>query len=497
MDNLFYQLVIALSTIFIAFILFLLFRHKPKQLHVILTIFSVIFLVNIFFGYFLPDGFITVINGSALGGIFYDRTDIFHSILRWGLNISTVVVPISVFCKNRLMKNIAIYVCLPFSILSLVFFGNFIRYFTDTSGRAIAMSSHISEKFRLFIFNRTFRSIYFSIQLLFALIIPLSHFFISKHRFNIKDPNERKNFFVSLPFVILAMMPVYIPQSFFGFGPGPEMGSYGLVHMLWLTAMILEIVVCYKVFRDKDYQTRYELCFFLSLQLFMHYNSTYIMSYEITKLPLQLCNLGSYICLLIILTKSKNLFYFCYIANVVGATIAVVLPDTDDGYFSFWYVHFVMEHMQVFAIPIIMGLLKLFPRMQKRHLKVVWIGFSIYFFFCLILGTIFNGIALKTGDMTFDVNYFYIFDLEKMFKYIPFIGLLGRKVMIFKYYTLYPIFQSSVYILYMVLCIICFFVIERLYVLAEDHRKLRQVRIQLVNKWKQRHQQKINEHVEG
>ena len=165
------------------------------------------------------------------------------------------------------------------------------------------------------------------------------------------------------------------------------------------------------IFKNKDYQTRYELCVFLCIQLFMHYNSTYIMGFTFKKLPFQLCNLAAYFFLIAIVFKRKRLFNFAYIANLVGAAIAVAAPDVEDGIFSFWYVHFVMEHMQVFAIPVIIGLLNL-PRFKKKDLKdVFWLFYLL--FFRLISGTLLNGLALKTGDTGFKVNYFYLFDQPK------------------------------------------------------------------------------------
>jgi uncharacterized membrane protein YwaF len=325
---------------------------------------------------------------------------------------------------------------------------------------------------------------YFSIQLILGMVIPLSLFFIGKHRFNIKDRKERHDFLYALPFVILSTMPTYTLQSLFGFSGGRS-GGYSTAHMLWIMLLIIELIALYVIFHKKDYLTRYELCAYLAFQLFMHYNSTYTMGYEITKLPLQLCNLGAYFFLIVVIFKRKHLFYFAYIANIVGATIAIVAPDVEEGYFSFWYVHFIIEHMQVFAVPVIIGYLGIFPPIKRKNLTDVFIGFLTYFFFCLILGTILNGIALKTGDTSFKVNYFYLFDLKKGFEYFPFIGIFGKPVMILKYFTLYPFFQTGVLILYLSFCVICFFLNEKMYAMAEDHRELSKVRQELVKKWKQ------------
>jgi uncharacterized membrane protein YwaF len=477
---------IAVITISILFTVtvFFIFQKRPTKFNVFLKAIAVIYTVIVFFSYFLPDGFVWVINGSFYGGVYYDRIDLTQTFLRWMLNISTVVLPVAVFCRNRLLKNIAIYICLPFTILVAINAGDFIAYFIDPTGRGIANSVHISPGFRQLIFNQSFRTIYFAAQLILGMVIPLCLFFIGKHRFNLKDRIERTHFLAALPFVILSGMPTYTLQSMFGFSGGRS-GGYSTAHMIWILLLIMELIAIYVIFHKKDYRTRYELCVYLAFQLFMHYNSTYMMGFEFTKLPLQLCNLGAYFFLIVVIFKRKHLFYFAYIANIVGSTIAIVAPDVEEGYFSFWYIHFIIEHMQVFAVPVIIGYLGIFPPIQRKNLLDVFIGFPTYFCFCLILGTILNGIALKTGDTSYKVNYFYLFDLKKGFEYFPFIGIFGKPVVIFKYYTLYPFFQTGVFILYSSLCVICFFINEKMYAMAKDHRELRKVRQDLIKRWKQ------------
>lgn len=482
MELAFVPTIVILLAILIVFICSRLYKRYPKTIQMVLKVLSIIYAIIVLVGHLLPDGFVYVINGSFYGQIYYDRTDVWQTVLRWGLNISSIVLPMAVFFKNRLMKNVAIYLCLPFTILSVLFLNDFVYYFVQEESRAILDFPYLSESIRTLILDWGFRSFYFGAQLLIGLVIPATIFFGEKHRFNWQDKTEKQYFFISLPFIIIASMPTYALQSLFGFASGRNNFSYSFAQLVWTSLIVVEIIAIYNIFKNKDYQTRYELCVFLCIQLFMHYNSTYIMGFTFKKLPFQLCNLAAYFFLIAIVFKRKRLFNFAYIANLVGAAIAVAAPDVEDGIFSFWYVHFVMEHMQVFAIPVIIGLLKIFPRFKKKDLKDVFVGFSIYFFFCLISGTLLNGLALKTGDTGFKVNYFYLFDLAKIHEYFPLIGLFSKRVVLFDYYTIYPIFQFGVYVLYFALCVICYYVIEKLYDVANDHKELRQVRLSLREK---------------
>lgn len=479
-------LVILLATL-IVFIFVRLYKWYPKVIRLVLKVLSIVYCLVVLIGHLLPDGFAFVINGSFYGLLYYDRTDVWQTILRWGLNISSIILPLAVFFKtNRLMKNIAVYVCLPFTILSVLFFNDFIYYFVQEESRAILDFNYLPESIRTLILDWGFRSIYFGIQLLLGLIIPLTLVFGEKHRFNIRDQVEKKNFFISLPFIIIAAMPTYSLQSLFGFVTRSGDIGYSFAHYVWMAFILVEIIALYNIFKNKDYQIRYELCVFLCLQLFMHYNSTYIMGFTFKKLPLQLCNLGAYFFLISIVFKKQKLFNFSYIANLVGASIAIALPDLEDGIFSFWYVHFVMEHMQVFAIPVLMGLFKIFPRFEKKHLKDVAIGFAIYFFTCWIFGTLLNGLAFKTGDAGFKVNYFYMFDLQTITGYLPFLGFFVKGIYVFEYFKIFPVFQIGIFVVYMGFCIGCYFIIERLYLLAADHKELRQVRLMLKAKRKEK-----------
>ena len=131
----------------------------------------------------LADSFIWVINKGIYDGVYYESTDILQSILRWGQNISYVVFAMAIFFKSRLFKNIAIFICLPFSILNTIYFSDFMAYFMGdvlgTVGRGIQTSY-------------LFRSIYFSVELGISLLIPITFMLIDRHFFNFKDKTEWK-----------------------------------------------------------------------------------------------------------------------------------------------------------------------------------------------------------------------------------------------------------------------------------------------------------------
>lgn len=464
--------VIFSAAVALSLVLFFIFKGKNKnRFTIFLKILSVAYLIIGFFRFMLADSFIWVINKGIYNGIYYESTDILQSILRWGHNLSYAVFVMAIFFDSRLFKNISIFVCLPFSILSTVYFGDYMAYFMgdvfSTVGRGIQAPY-------------LFRSIYFCIEMIISMIIPISFILVERHFFNFKSKEEWANFLIALPFICLSLMPVYIPQSILGY-THITTSALSIGNLVWIFITLLEIVVLYLVFRFRDYRQRYMVCMFLALSLFMHYNSLYLMGFTIARLPFQLCNLGAYFFVFALIIKNKAFFNFSFLANIVGTLIAMLAPDTSGGFAGFWNIHFLIEHMQVLAVPMTCMLLRIFPRLKPNAIKHLVIGFSLYFLFCWISGTIINGFAETSGYSR--VNYFYIFDLDKAFDYFPFLSFTeNAHFVMFNRFEIWPIFQLIIYTGFLLLCIGFYFVMIKIYEFLDDNFELRKAKIDMYEK---------------
>ena len=113
-------------------------------------------------------------------------------------------------------------------------------------------------------------------------------------------------------------MPVTLPQSLFGYTK-KHMNPLTKENFAWVAVILLITIILYFAFRFKNKETRYMICVFLALYLFHHYNSIYLMDMKLSRLPFQLCNLGSYLVLISLLIKKQsffNAFYlFFYVFN--------------------------------------------------------------------------------------------------------------------------------------------------------------------------------------
>ena len=148
---------VALSVI--AFLL--LYKHSDNILHNILKVLTIAFCAVGFFRLMLSDGFIFVINGATMNEVYYEKTDILSTIIRWGYFANYSILPMAVFTKSRLFKNLASYYCLPFSVLSAVYFERFMDYFS------------YSERVYNIYLDPSIRRVYFVLELVLAISIVL------------------------------------------------------------------------------------------------------------------------------------------------------------------------------------------------------------------------------------------------------------------------------------------------------------------------------------
>ena len=459
-------IVFVLSALLICLICLLFSKKKNDGLFLrFLKIITVVFCTIGLGRFFLSDAFVFVINGATLNGTYYEVTDILQSILRWGYYLNYTILPMAIFFKSRLFKNIASYICLPFSILSTIFFQDFMMYFLSPNGGGL----HMFEWFRY---------LYFVVELALAISIPIIMQIKEKHVFNVKDKYEWIRFLVALPFIWFLLIPPYIPQSLIGYSSMlAEVGSS--FHIGWIIVAFILTLALYFIYRFKDYNTRFMLCVFLTLTLFFHYNQIFLMGFSLSRMPVQLCNLAAYLYIIAIPFKRKKLFQFCYLANITGAIIAFVAADFSGGALGFWNMHFVYEHTLVLMVPALAMGLRIFPRLDKKAIKYTFIGFTIYFLFSLSIGTLINGYADVTGVK---VNYFFMFDIKKALSYVPFLTFAKDYMWNFGRFEMCPIIVGAIYVAFTLFYILFFALTKYLYKYEDDKIELRKSAIDLYEK---------------
>ena len=180
-------------------------------------------------------------------------------------------------------------------------------------------------------------------------------------------------------------------------------------------------------------------------------------------MPFQLCSIAAFFYLITMITKSRRMFDFCYLSNIVGALIAVFLAAFTEDALCFWTVHYIQEHSFVIIVIITALTLGVFPRVDRRSVKPMLIGFSLYFLFCFVSGTAIN---VSTGG-GYTVNYFYMFNLETAVSYVGFASFTGVLEVKILNMTAYPLLIALVYILFVSLCVGFYFLNRGIYALYD------------------------------
>ena len=451
-----------------AMVLCLFKNRKESSFNNFLKCLTLLFCALGFFRFFLPDAFVYVINGAQEGNTYYDTTDVLQSILRWGYYICYSVLPMAVFYESRFFRNVASYFCMPFAILSAVFFDDHMEYFLSSKG-------YVGSKINL---PPELRYALFILELVLAISIPLLMQIKFKHYFNFKSLKEWRDFILGTIFIIPAAMPAYIPQSFIGYNTlTPQ--TFGSYHIIWIAILFAVTLALYYLFRFKSFNERFQLCMFLTILLFFHYNSLYLMGVTIKRLPFQLCNIAAYFYIIAMAFKLEKMFNFCFLANIVGTLIAILMPDFSIGNYCFWNAHYIFEHSLVLIVPAMVMGLRIFKRVELKSLKYYFIGFTAYFLFAFITGTIINGYAESSLER---VNYFFMFDREVAFEYFPFLTFTENYRIAFGRFEVYPLIISIIYVGFSTLSFLFYLLVRFCYKLEDDHLQLRRSGIDLYEK---------------
>lgn len=392
--------------------------------------------------YFFSDSFVETVVG-------FD--DPLQSFLRWGYHIGYAVLPMSVFFGSRLFRNIASYFSLPVSILCAIFFEDTFAYFMADGAGGFYLNPH-------------FRYFYYSFELVIAIVLPILMQIHYKHVINIKNVKEVLLTVGVTALIMIQMMPSYIPNSLiekFEIGTG----MFGGFHLLWLGCLVVETVLLHFIFRNRSKKDKYMLLVFLVIAQVMHTTSTMIRGFTFSRLPLQLCNIAAFFYLYMIIKKDRKVFDFCYLANLVGAAIAMVLTSFTSNALSFWNIHYIYEHSFVVMVPVLCISLGIFPRLDRTAIKHMLAYFSVYFAFVFVFGTIVNGI--DTTPNHFPVNHFYMFNPSVAVDYIPFVGFTGLVHWEFSGFEVYPILVVTIFVLFLALNILFYFLTRGIYKLSD------------------------------
>ena len=184
---------------------------------------------------------------------------------------------------------------------------------------------------------------------------------------------------------VLCDINCYLPKNLFG-----ERSSFfslpldlNMPHRITLYIAFLLPLFYFFLLYPLPKKERKNLLTFMSFAVLIAYASLgrYEIWTSITSLPLHMCNTAMYTMPLTLVFNSVGLFYFTMFVNVIGALLALLMPNYSGtmGVFSNGTVEFYINHWYAFFLPILIVMLEIYKRPKLRYFFYSIIGLLGYY----------------------------------------------------------------------------------------------------------------------
>lgn len=306
-------------------------------------------------------------------------------MLEWFQYASVLAVILYPFFKSSGFATIIKYFCLPVSIISAI-------------GIYPLSLGSVYNTYTLF----NVRTFLLGVEV--AIALGYSFMVLGDNGWFKSDRSDLKALWYIIG-MLLSVFPAYMLQALFGHADYViEAKGFTLPHRMILYLSILIPVAIYLILKKKDKETIRLCLLYISLGTLMSFSIYHKLESFANPLnwPLHLCNTAMYIIPLCLIFKWKKLFYFTYFINVLGAFLAMAMPNLGDGtnIISEKIVNFYINHYIAFFMPILMVALEVYKRPKLKQFKYSMIGFGIYFLLVLICNAWFSNYG--------SVDYFFI-----------------------------------------------------------------------------------------
>ncbi len=306
----------------------------------------------------------------------------------------------------------------------------------------------------------TLQGVFFSIEIGLGLVICVNTWIKNaKTGFSFKAIG--KGLLILLGMFIVSM-PVFIPQVLFDVGAKSiEIKDFTIEHRLFLYASFIIPVLIVMILKKYDYHHKRYALLFISLATMVSYSFKYSFATftDLTSWPLHLCNTAMYIVPICLIFKLDKVFYFTLFINVLGAFLAMALPNYGEvGWLSVRSVEFWLNHYCAFFMPIIIIALRLYDRPRMKLFIYSLIAFAVYYLLVLFMNAWLTNI--DPGIDFFFINSDFI--AEKLGQWAEDL----RDITAIFYpkdgitLTFYPLYQSLYFLVYVALSFGMWFIYE-------------------------------------
>ena len=281
--------------------------------------------------------------------------------------------------------------------------------------------------------------------------------------------NAVKSAFVFLGMFAIAM-PHWALQALFGKGSDSiVIDKLTLHHRLFLYGLIVFFVAVHFLFNKCEHEQKRYALIYISLATMISFCYQYDFSTFLspTEWPLHLCNTAMFIIPLVLIFKMKRLYYFTIFINVLGAFLAMIMPNTSERWMSSITMQFWTNHYIAMLLPLLIMSLGIFPRPKIKQFWYSLLAFFAYYVFVLCANA-----WLTNYDAA--VDFFFInsdFVAEKLGQWAEDI----RKITAVFYYkdlkfVLYPVYQLLYFLVYVILSFAMWFIYEQAFEITDTYK---------------------------
>ena len=283
-------------------------------------------------------------------------------------------------------------------------------------------------------------------------------------------------------------MPHWVPQSIFGLGKDTIiLNDFTLSHRIVLYGAVLFALAVHFLFARCEYeQKRFALLYISTATMISFcYGYDFSVFINLQQWPLHLCNTAMFIIPLVLVFKMEKLYYFTIFINVLGAFLAMIMPNLGDSinWMEASSLQFWSNHYMAMLLPLLLMSLKIFNRPKMKQFIYSLVAFCGYYILVLFM----NAWLTAKGH---SVDFFFInsdFIAEKLGEWaenlrkITFEFKLGDLNLL-----IYPVYQSLYFVVYIVLSFAMWFLYEQAFevtdtyaIITERNRKIRADRLAL------------------
>lgn len=255
---------------------------------------------------------------------------------------------------------------------------------------------------------------------------------------------------------ILFTMFSYFPQAFFGnlhqYSGVKDFDSY---HRYYIYATFIFLIGMSLLLRNHKGEYSRMVLFYIAMGGMISFSFGYSFNIFVTpyRWPLHICNTAMYILPIALLTKSEKVFYFTFFVNILGAFLALLMPNYSVGenLLSNRVVGFYINHIEAMAMPFVCVLTGVFQRPKQRQFFYSMVGFAIYYVLAIVFNTWFSAIWPKE-----EVDFFFI-NSDFVAKKVNMGFLLDNFKFTFtingRDFTMYPLYQVIYFFGFVILSI--------------------------------------------